>query len=183
MAVSGASGPSRVVVPERRPESDRTQGSAPGTFGCSSPARRASDVQSKPSASANLEHLGYRELGSLHFAERANRDLARRDAARQGFLGKPSFAGTSQYPTEQPRTTEPDKRVMHTFVFGFQLGEFLLCAIGLSSDNGRGSLPILMSGITRSNAGKQRNKQMSSSQVSKPVSLATSTKERVKRWK
>lgn len=92
MAVSGASGPSRVVVPERRPESDRTQGSAPGTFGCSSPARRASDVQSKPSASANLEHLGYRELGSLHFAERANRDLARRDAARQGFLGKPSFA-------------------------------------------------------------------------------------------
>lgn len=117
---------------------------------------RASDSRETPYASAKLEHLVCGEPGSLHFAERANRDLARRDAARQAFLEKPSFAETSQYPTAQSQTMEPDLRVIHTFVLGFQLGEFLLCAIGLTSDNGRGPLPILMGRIAHDNHEVQR---------------------------
>lgn len=102
----------------------------------------ASSSQSTPCETEKQERLGYMEPGFLHYAERESRDLARRHAARQASLGTTSSAKTSQH--RRARITNGTKRIASTFVLGFQLGEFLLCATGLTSESGCGPLPILM---------------------------------------
>ena len=90
-------------------------------------------------------------------SETESHGLAKIGASKQPSPAISSFARASQYqlPNHEPKTAEP------TLVFGFQLGEFRLCAIGLTSDSG--PCPAILMGEFASNhqdSHKQKNKDM-----------------------